>query len=165
MLGGIEQRPGPGHTPMPQLECPDRRLALRVARRGVAWAVAWRSMVTEFGCSQDPRFNSDVDMRTGYKTNLILSMPICNHDGEVIGVAQIINKTNGCNEFTTKDVEVGEGAVPIRVFWDSADLSNFAPFVAFHLFRYSKSILHSVASASRMLNFSKCPSKNSDEIR
>ena len=45
-------------------------------------------------------------MRTGYKTNLILSMPICNYEGDVIGVAQIINKTNGSQEFTQRDVEV-----------------------------------------------------------
>lgn len=55
---------------------------------------------------QDPRFNSAIDMRTGYKTTLILSMPICNYEGDVIGVAQIINKTNGSNEFTDRDVEV-----------------------------------------------------------
>lgn len=44
---------------------------------------------------KDPRFNSEIDLKTGYKTNIILSMPICNYEGEVIGVAQIINKTNG----------------------------------------------------------------------
>ncbi|PBC29814.1 cGMP-specific 3',5'-cyclic phosphodiesterase [Apis cerana cerana] len=55
---------------------------------------------------KDPRFNSSIDMRTGYKTTLILSMPICNYEGDVIGVAQIINKTNGSNEFTDRDVEV-----------------------------------------------------------
>lgn len=33
-------------------------------------------------------------------------MPICNYEGDVIGVAQIINKTNGSNEFTDRDVEV-----------------------------------------------------------
>jgi hypothetical protein len=55
---------------------------------------------------QDPRFNSEIDLRTGYKTNLILSMPICNYEGEVIGVAQIINKTNDTKEFTMRDVEV-----------------------------------------------------------
>ncbi|XP_071567949.1 cGMP-specific 3',5'-cyclic phosphodiesterase isoform X1 [Temnothorax nylanderi] len=55
---------------------------------------------------KDPRFNSAIDMRTGYKTTLILSMPICNYEGDVIGVAQIINKTNGSNEFTGRDVEV-----------------------------------------------------------
>ncbi|XP_012288226.1 cGMP-specific 3',5'-cyclic phosphodiesterase [Orussus abietinus] len=55
---------------------------------------------------KDPRFNSAIDMRTGYKTTLILSMPICNYEGDVIGVAQIINKTNDSNEFTQRDVEV-----------------------------------------------------------
>ncbi|XP_011329812.2 cGMP-specific 3',5'-cyclic phosphodiesterase isoform X2 [Ooceraea biroi] len=55
---------------------------------------------------KDPRFNSAIDMRTGYKTTLILSMPICNYEGDVIGVAQIINKTNDSNEFTNRDVEV-----------------------------------------------------------
>ncbi|XP_012222882.1 cGMP-specific 3',5'-cyclic phosphodiesterase isoform X2 [Linepithema humile] len=55
---------------------------------------------------KDPRFNSAIDMRTGYKTTLILSMPICNYEGDVIGVAQIINKTNGSNEFTDRDVGV-----------------------------------------------------------
>ncbi|CAG5075090.1 5'-cyclic phosphodiesterase (Drosophila willistoni) [Cotesia congregata] len=54
----------------------------------------------------DPRFNSKIDLRTGYKTTLILSMPICNYEGDVIGVAQIINKTNGSNEFTNRDIEV-----------------------------------------------------------
>ncbi|KDR21338.1 cGMP-specific 3',5'-cyclic phosphodiesterase [Zootermopsis nevadensis] len=33
-------------------------------------------------------------------------MPICNYEGEVIGVAQIINKTNDTKEFTKRDVEV-----------------------------------------------------------
>ena len=33
-------------------------------------------------------------------------MPICNYEGEVIGVAQIINKTNDTQEFTMRDVEV-----------------------------------------------------------
>lgn len=62
---------------------------------------------------QDPRFNSTIDMRTGYKTTLILSMPICNYEGDVIGVAQIINKTNGSNEFTDKDVEVFQRSYPL----------------------------------------------------
>ncbi|XP_049534050.1 cGMP-specific 3',5'-cyclic phosphodiesterase isoform X1 [Anopheles darlingi] len=55
---------------------------------------------------KDPRFNSEIDQKTGYKTNIILSMPICNYEGQVIGVAQIINKTNGSPEFTERDVEI-----------------------------------------------------------
>jgi hypothetical protein len=41
-------------------------------------------------------------------------MPICNYEGEVIGVAQIINKTNGTQEFTTRDVEVSLDHQSIR---------------------------------------------------
>jgi len=35
-------------------------------------------------------------------------MPVCNYDGEVIGVAQIINKRGGGNnhEFTETDLKV-----------------------------------------------------------
>uniref|UniRef100_A0A182JVQ6 3',5'-cyclic-GMP phosphodiesterase n=1 Tax=Anopheles christyi TaxID=43041 RepID=A0A182JVQ6_9DIPT len=55
---------------------------------------------------KDPRFNSEIDQKTGYKTNIILSMPICNYEGQVIGVAQIINKTNASPEFTERDVEI-----------------------------------------------------------
>ena len=33
-------------------------------------------------------------------------MPVCNYEGEVIGVAEIINKKNGTKEFTQQDVEV-----------------------------------------------------------
>ena len=56
--------------------------------------------------SQDPRFDASIDQRTGYRTNSVLCMPVCNFEGEVIGVAEIINKKNGTNEFTIQDVEV-----------------------------------------------------------
>ena len=46
---------------------------------------------------QDERFNKDIDLKTGYKTHSLVCMPVCNYDGEVIGVAQIINK-RGHNE-------------------------------------------------------------------
>ena len=41
-------------------------------------------------------------------------MPICNYEGEVIGVAQIINKTNGTQEFTIRDVEVSLADQSVR---------------------------------------------------
>lgn len=63
---------------------------------GIAGHVAdTKEVVNIKDAYQDPRFNSEIDLKTGYKTNIILSMPICNYEGEVIGVAQIINKTNG----------------------------------------------------------------------
>ncbi|XP_073817223.1 phosphodiesterase 6 [Musca autumnalis] len=55
---------------------------------------------------KDARFNCEIDLKTGYKTNTILSMPICNYEGDIIGVAQIINKTDGSLEFDEHDVEI-----------------------------------------------------------
>uniref|UniRef100_K1QIC6 Phosphodiesterase n=1 Tax=Magallana gigas TaxID=29159 RepID=K1QIC6_MAGGI len=55
---------------------------------------------------EDPRFNKDVDLKTGYRTHSILCMPILNYEGEVIGVAQIINKVTGNHEFTKQDEDV-----------------------------------------------------------
>ncbi|XP_060580416.1 cGMP-specific 3',5'-cyclic phosphodiesterase-like isoform X1 [Ruditapes philippinarum] len=55
---------------------------------------------------EDPRFNKDIDIKTGYRTHSILCMPIQNHDNEVIGVAQIINKITGNHEFEEQDVEM-----------------------------------------------------------
>nr|CFW94218.1 Eka-cGMP gated channel beta 1 protein [Euperipatoides kanangrensis]CFW94237.1 Eka-PDE alpha protein [Euperipatoides kanangrensis] len=54
----------------------------------------------------DPRFNMSIDEKTGFKTHSILCMPILNREGEVIGVAEIINKTSCNHEFTEQDEEV-----------------------------------------------------------
>jgi cGMP-specific 3',5'-cyclic phosphodiesterase, invertebrate len=65
---------------------------------GIAGLVAeTKEMVNIKDAYNDPRFNCEIDLKTGYKTNHILSLPICNYEGDVIGVAQIINKTNGMN--------------------------------------------------------------------
>jgi cGMP-specific 3',5'-cyclic phosphodiesterase len=58
-----------------------------------------------FAC-QDPRFDSSVDRRTGYRTSSVLCIPLCDQEGSVVGVAEIINKKNGSKEFTQHDVEV-----------------------------------------------------------
>ncbi|XP_026503380.1 dual 3',5'-cyclic-AMP and -GMP phosphodiesterase 11A isoform X1 [Terrapene carolina triunguis] len=52
---------------------------------------------------QDRRFNDEIDKLTGYKTKSLLCMPIRNNDGEIIGVAQAINKTPGGAPFTDDD--------------------------------------------------------------
>lgn len=43
----------------------------------------------------DPRFNQEVDRRTGYKTSNMLCMPITTHHGTRVGVMQILNKRGG----------------------------------------------------------------------
>ncbi|EDV22768.1 uncharacterized protein TRIADDRAFT_28362 [Trichoplax adhaerens] len=54
----------------------------------------------------DCRFYSEIDKNTGYRTKSILCMPIKKKSGEVIGVAQVINKKNGEEKFTAKDEKV-----------------------------------------------------------
>ena len=49
----------------------------------------------------DARFNQDVDRKTGYRTNNILTMPVVNRKGETIAVTQVLNKKGG--PFTAMD--------------------------------------------------------------
>jgi signal transduction histidine kinase len=49
----------------------------------------------------DPRFNKEVDARTGYRTRSVLCMPIYNRAGETLGVIQLLNKKDG--GFTRED--------------------------------------------------------------
>jgi adenylate cyclase len=55
---------------------------------------------------QDPRFNPDVDRHTGYHTRTILSMPMRNREGKILGVLQVLNKRN--RAFTADDEELLE---------------------------------------------------------
>lgn len=54
----------------------------------------------------DPRFNSTVDQRTGYKTRNIVCVPVRTPLGQIIGVMQNINKHEG--DFTGEDVSLLE---------------------------------------------------------
>jgi signal transduction histidine kinase len=51
----------------------------------------------------DPRFDPEIDKRTGYRVKSILCMPVRNKYGEIIGVFQLLNKNTG--EFTKDDEE------------------------------------------------------------
>ncbi len=50
---------------------------------------------------QDPRFNPEVDRRTGYRTRTILCMPIRDERNEIVGAMQVLNKRSGV--FTEED--------------------------------------------------------------
>jgi len=45
-------------------------------------------------CYKDSRFNQEVDVMTGYRTKSMMCSPIKDTVGDVIGVAQVINKAN-----------------------------------------------------------------------
>ncbi len=56
----------------------------------------------------DPRFNPEVDKQSGYFTKSILTMPVTNSEGKVIGAYQAVNKINSDGsdgQFTEEDVK------------------------------------------------------------
>uniref|UniRef100_A0A803KA05 Phosphodiesterase n=1 Tax=Xenopus tropicalis TaxID=8364 RepID=A0A803KA05_XENTR len=61
---------------------------------------------------QDRRFSDEIDKLTGYKTKSLLCMPIRSSDGEIIGVAQAINKTPGGAPFIEDDEKVMQMYLP-----------------------------------------------------
>ncbi len=89
----------------------------------------------------DPRFNQEIDVKTGYKTDTILSMPVLNKDGIPIGVIQCLNKKGG--PFTEQDEQriqsfAAQAAIAIenaRLFEDVMNMKN-----------YNESILESMSS-------------------
>jgi len=52
----------------------------------------------------DFRFNPEIDQMTGYTTKSILTVPLLNHNDEVLGVFQALNKDTGL--FTGDDAEM-----------------------------------------------------------
>ncbi len=50
---------------------------------------------------EDPRFNPEIDRKTGFRTRSILSVPMYNYSGQLMGVLQALNKLDGC--FDTYD--------------------------------------------------------------
>ncbi len=50
---------------------------------------------------KDPRFNPEIDRKSGYKTRNVLCMPMRNKDGVIVGVFQFLNKRDG--SFTADD--------------------------------------------------------------
>lgn len=53
---------------------------------------------------ESPVFNREIDRRTGYRTRSVLCMPVSNARGDVIAVAQVLNK-RGADAFDAADEE------------------------------------------------------------
>lgn len=70
---------------------------LRVpANRGLAGAcVETRKVVNVADAYADGRFNADVDRVTGFRTRSILTLPLTDHEDELVGVLQVLNKREG----------------------------------------------------------------------
>ncbi|MBL8770678.1 MAG: GAF domain-containing protein [Phenylobacterium sp.] len=89
----------------------------------------------------DPRFNQDVDRRTGFRTRSILCVPITNKAGARIGVAQALNKKGGT--FTSKDESRMKAfAAQIAVSLENAKLFDDVLSIK----NYNESILQSTSN-------------------
>lgn len=75
------------------------------ADKGLAgYVVKTGETVNIIDAYNDPRFNPEVDTKTGYRTKTILCMPIMNNNREIIGAFQVINKIDGI--FTKNDEDL-----------------------------------------------------------
>jgi adenylate cyclase len=75
------------------------------ARRGLAGAVVQTGITINVpDVRQDSRFYPAIDARTGFRTHNILTAPLRNHTGEIIGAFQVLNKQQSA--FTMEDEEM-----------------------------------------------------------
>ena len=88
------------------------------ANRGIAGAVAQsKELIHIPDAYADPRFIHDIDKSTGFRTRNMLAIPLIDHEGSLVGVAQVLNSLRG--SFTEQDQEIALGlsaqaAVAIR---------------------------------------------------
>jgi signal transduction protein with GAF and PtsI domain len=85
---------------------------------------------------QDHRFNKEVDLKTNYKTNTILCVPIVEESNQIIGVIQAINKIGG--SFTKDD----EGILSVLASLAAIVLRNSINFDQQSV--YQKSLRHAL---------------------
>ncbi|MDY7109960.1 MAG: GAF domain-containing SpoIIE family protein phosphatase [Planctomycetota bacterium] len=52
----------------------------------------------------DARFNPEIDRQTGFRTRSLLTIPLLGHDGELVGMAQVLNRRGG--PFDENDEEI-----------------------------------------------------------
>jgi len=89
----------------------------------------------------DPRFNQEMDRRTGYHTKNMLCMPMRDNDGKIVGVLQVLNKKQGL--FTREDEELLE-AVGSQAVIAIENAQLFESVV--RMKNYNESVLYSMAN-------------------
>lgn len=100
---GLNTKEIPVPTGSAEIPMPGGRKEIRIpASQGVAGSVFRTGKPANIADPhRDPRFNKEIDLKTGYTTRSILAMPIFSKDGTCIGVTQVLNKKAG--SFTSKD--------------------------------------------------------------
>ena len=72
------------------------------ANRGIVGECAeTRRLINVPDCYADARFNRESDLKTGYHTRCLLTVPLVGYDDSLVGVMQVLNKDAGV--FTEED--------------------------------------------------------------
>lgn len=75
-------------------------------RKGIAGSVFTSGISLNIDIEKDPsRFNNNIDLKTGFKTNSVICHPIHNRDDKIIGVIEIANKRNQ-DRFSVDDEKI-----------------------------------------------------------
>jgi signal transduction histidine kinase/putative methionine-R-sulfoxide reductase with GAF domain len=69
-----------------------KEIRLRCGEGIAGWVAQGGETVNIPDAYQDPRFNQEVDRRSGFRTKSILCMPMRNNLGRIVGVVQVLNK-------------------------------------------------------------------------
>jgi signal transduction histidine kinase/putative methionine-R-sulfoxide reductase with GAF domain len=79
-------------------------IRLKVGEGIAGWVAQTREIVNIPDAYADQRFHPNVDLKSGYRTRSILSVPMIGALGGTVGVLQVLNKHDG--PFTGSDVEL-----------------------------------------------------------
>ncbi len=80
------------------------RIQLDVGEGIAGWVAQTREIVNIPDAYADQRFQPAVDLKSGYRTRSILSVPMLGAMGRLVGVVQVLNKSDG--PFTQSDEEL-----------------------------------------------------------
>lgn len=72
-----------------------QEIRLEVGTGVAGWVAQAGEAVNIPDAYQDPRFSSDIDQKTGYRTRSILCVPMTSPLGQTTGVLQVLNKREG----------------------------------------------------------------------
>ena len=76
-----------------------------------------RRIINVPDCYADPRFNPGVDRASGYHTRCMMTLPLVDHAGTLVGAMQVLNKVDGvfdANDEALADVLAAQCAVAIQ---------------------------------------------------
>ena len=83
----------------------EKRIMRLDARLGIAGSVAMTGQTINVADAYEhPLFYKELDLQTGYRTRTLLAVPLRDLKGEIIGVGEAINKSEGM--FTDEDAEM-----------------------------------------------------------